>query len=205
MNETKDFNNNTAPKANTGKRPGAAGVAAAGLGAMAGAGATGVSMAFENGLDIPDGLDQDAIDSGTMAYNDNYSAPYEPEEDELDIEDFDPNEIVIDPSEFTDMEDTTVETDDRHLAFEPITAEDLILDPESLDIEVIDNDVLYADEPVIDAEFDVDDLLLADTESTGLCDLADESTCDPYMPDNDLADNDVDNAFGNDIIDDLMA
>ena len=55
MNETKDFNNNTAPKANTGKRPGAAGVAAAGLGAVAGAGATGVSMAFENGLEAPAG------------------------------------------------------------------------------------------------------------------------------------------------------
>ncbi len=194
MNETKDFNNNTAPKANTGKRPGAAGVAAAGLGAVAGAGATGVSMAFENGLEAPDGLNQDAIDSGTMAYNDNYSAPYEPEEDELDIEDFDPNEIVIDPSEFTDMEDTTVETDDRHMAFAPITAEDLILDPESLDIEVIDNDVLFADEPVID----VDDFLLADTEATDLCGLADESTYG-------FADNDADNAFGNDIIDDLMA
>ena len=194
MNETKDFNNNTAPKANTGKRPGAAGVAAAGLGAVAGAGATGVSMAFENGLEAPDGLDQDAIDSGTMAYNDNSSAPDEPEEDELDIEDFDPNEIVIDPSEFTDMEDTTVETDDRHMAFAPITAEDLILDPESLDIEVIDNDVLFADEPVID----VDDFLLADTEATDLCGLADESTYG-------FADNDADNAFGNDIIDDLMA
>lgn len=194
MNETKDFNNNTAPKANTGKRPGAAGVAAAGLGAVAGAGATGVSMAFENGLEAPDGLDQDAIDSVTMAYNDNYSAPADPEEDELDIEDFDPNEIVIDPSEFTDMEDTTVETDDRHMAFAPITAEDLILDPESLDIEVIDNDVLFADEPVID----VDDFLLADTEATDLCGLADESTYG-------FADNDADNAFGNDIIDDLMA
>ena len=45
-----------------------------------------------------------------------------------------------------DMEDTTIETDDRHMAFAPITAEDLILDPESLDIEVIDNDVLFADE-----------------------------------------------------------
>ena len=149
---------------------------------------------FENGLEAPDGLDQDAIDSGTMAYNDNYSAPDEPEEDELDIEDFDPNEIVIDPSEFTDMEDTTVETDDRHMAFAPITAEDLILDPESLDIEVIDNDVLFADEPVID----VDDFLLADTEATDLCGLDDESTYG-------FADNDADNAFGNDIIDDLMA
>ncbi len=199
MNETKNFNTGNAPKASSSKRPGAAGVAAAALGAVAGAGAMGAATTFEKGLESLEELKpEDITDSENTAYNDTYySAPDEPVDDNLAIVDFDPNDIVIDPTEF---EDVTVETGYHQLAYEPITAEDLILDPESLDIEVMDNDVLFADEPGIDAEFDADDIMLADIDG-----LPDESTYNPYMPDSYLSDNDADNAFGNDIIDDLMA
>ncbi|MDE6464494.1 MAG: hypothetical protein K2L16_07680 [Muribaculaceae bacterium] len=155
---------------NTKKKPGLAGGLAAAGGAAAGGAAFMGAAAMMNGMSFEETEPEEIFDED-LAYEEEPEAPHNYYTPEPVVE---PEEMVVDPNEIVlDLDDLTIvvePTPGSDLAYSgPITAEDLILDPEELIVNP-DNDpeVLIAEAEPLDpnmiAGFD-DQLAQTDTMS----------------------------------------